>query len=152
MKQKLEELCAPFIEDLGYELVDLTYGKEGAQWILRIYIDHPKGIGITDCEKVSKSLSNFLDAEDPIPYSYILEVSSPGLDRPLKKEKDFVRFQGNIILVKTKEAVGSRKKIKGKLMGINSGQIEVLTESEKIFISLDNILSARLVPQFDNDF
>ena len=149
MKEKLEELCTPFIENLGYELVDITYGKEGAQWILRVFIDHPKGIGIEDCEKVSRALSNFLDAKDPIPYSYILEVSSPGLDRPLKKEKDYERFQGNIITVKTKEAVGNRRKITGKLMGINEGQVEVLTDTEKILISLENILSARLVPQFD---
>ena len=93
-EQKTEELITPFVEDKGFELVDVEYVKEGGNWYLRAYIDKPGGITVDDCEVISRSLSDKLDEEDFIEGAYILEVSSPGLGRPLKKEKDFVRNMG----------------------------------------------------------
>ena len=88
-EQKTEELLLPIMEEQGFELVDVEYVKEGGSWYLRAYIDKPGGITVDDCENVSRQLSDLLDEKDYIEDSYILEVSSPGLGRPLKKEKDF---------------------------------------------------------------
>ena len=90
-EKKAEELLLPMMEENGFELVDVEYVKEGGSWYLRAYIDKPGGIAINDCELISRALSDKLDEEDFIEDSYILEVSSPGLGRPLKKEKDFQR-------------------------------------------------------------
>ena len=87
-EQKTEEILLPITEEYGFELVDVEYVKEGSTWYLRAYIDKPGGIDINDCEKVSRRLSDLLDEKDYIEDAYILEVSSPGLGRPLKKEKD----------------------------------------------------------------
>ena len=89
IEQKTEEILIPMMEELGFELVDVEYVKEGSSWYLRAYIDKPGGIFVNDCETVSRRLSDILDEKDFIDDSYIMEVSSPGLGRPLKKEKDF---------------------------------------------------------------
>ena len=96
-EQKTEEILLPIVEEYGFELVDVEYVKEGSNWYLRAYIDKPGGIGVNDCEAVSRRLSDILDEKDYIEDSYILEVSSPGLGRPLKKEKDFKRSIGEDI-------------------------------------------------------
>ena len=96
-EQKTEEILLPIVEEYGFELVDVEYVKEGSNWYLRAYIDKPGGIGVNDCEVVSRRLSDILDEKDYIEDSYILEVSSPGLGRPLKKEKDFKRSIGEDI-------------------------------------------------------
>ena len=90
-EQKTEEILLPIVEEYGFELVDVEYVKEGSNWYLRAYIDKPGGIGVNDCEVVSRELSDILDEKDFIDEAYILEVSSPGLGRPLKKEKDFAK-------------------------------------------------------------
>ena len=93
-EQKAEALLAPIVEEAGFELVDVEYVKEAGNWYLRGYIDKPGGITVNDCEAVSRKFSDRLDENDFIEDSYIMEISSPGLDRPLKKEKDFVRSMG----------------------------------------------------------
>ena len=93
-EQKTEELLLPLVEGYGFELIDVEYVKEGGTWYLRAYIDKPGGIAVDDCELVSRAFSDILDEKDYIEDSYIFEVSSPGLGRPLKKEKDFVRSMG----------------------------------------------------------
>ena len=100
-EQKTEEILIPITEEYGYELVDVEYVKEGSTWYLRAYIDKPGGISIDDCEAVSRRLSTILDEKDFIDDSYILEVSSPGLGRPLKKEKDFKRSLGEEVEIRT---------------------------------------------------
>ena len=94
IEQKAEELITPLIEEHHFELVDVEYVKEGANWYLRAYIDKPGGINVDDCEVVSRAFSDLLDEKDFIDDAYILEVSSPGLGRPLKKDKDFKRSVG----------------------------------------------------------
>ena len=105
-EQKTEEILNPIMEELEFELVDVEYVKEGSMWYLRAYIDKPGGITVNDCEAVSRRLSDILDEKDFIEDSYVLEVSSPGLGRPLKKEKDYKRNLGKEVEIRTYRMVG----------------------------------------------
>ena len=104
-EQQTEALLEPIVEELGFELVDVEYVKEGGTWYLRAYIDKPGGIAVDDCEAVSRRFSDILDEKDYIEDSYIFEVSSPGLGRPLKKEKDFKRNLGEEVEIRTYRAI-----------------------------------------------
>ena len=125
-------LVLPIVEEMGLELVDLEFVKEGANWYLRIYIDKENGVDINDCEAVSKAVEAKLDAEDPIEQAYVLEVSSPGLDRPLKKEEDFARFAGEIIDVKLYQAMNGKKTLEGKLIGLEDGVIVMEEDGKEV--------------------
>lgn len=114
-EEKTEALLMPMLTEHQFELVDVEFVKEAGTWFLRAYIDKPGGITIDDCEKISRALSDQLDEKNFIEESYILEVSSPGLGRPLKKEKDFVRSQGESVDVKLFRAVGKQKEFTGIL-------------------------------------
>ncbi len=129
----------------GLELVDIEFVKEGESHYLRVFIDKPGGISLEDCKMVNEELSQGLDREDPIPQSYILEVSSPGLNRPLKKEKDFQRFTGREVKIKTFVPLGEQKVFKGILKGFNQGIVSVETEAGVKEIPLDKIAKANLV-------
>lgn len=96
----IEELVSPIVDDKGFEIVDIEYVKEAGEYYLRIFLDKEGGISLNDCESVSRELSEILDVKDPIKDNYFLEVSSPGLDRPLKKDKDFLRYKGRDIEIK----------------------------------------------------
>ncbi len=126
------------------ELADLEFVKEGANWYLRVYIDKEGGVTIDDCEAVSRALEAKLDEADPIEQAYILEVSSPGIDRPLKKDEDFVKYQGEMIDVKLYKAQEGRKQFQGKLLGLADGVVS-LEEDGKIFaFERKDIASVRL--------
>ncbi|OUQ52606.1 ribosome maturation factor RimP [Lachnoclostridium sp. An118] len=114
-EQKTEEILLPIVEKNGFELVDVEYVKEGGNWYLRAYIDKPGGINVDDCEIVSRELSDILDEKDFIDEAYILEVSSPGLGRPLKKEKDFKRSLGQEVEVRTYRMMDRKKEFTGIL-------------------------------------
>ena len=114
-EQKTEEILTPIVEEYGFELVDVEYVKEGSTWYLRAYIDKPGGICIDDCEAVSRRLSDILDEKDYIDDAYILEVSSPGLGRPLRKEKDFRRSLGEEVEVRTYRMIEKQKEFTGIL-------------------------------------
>ena len=114
-EQKTEEILNPIVEEYGFELVDVEYVKEGSTWYLRAYIDKPGGICIDDCEAVSRRLSDILDEKDYIDEAYILEVSSPGLGRPLKKEKDFKRSLGEEVEIRTYRMIEKQKEFTGIL-------------------------------------
>ena len=122
---KVLPLLEPIVEANGLELVDLEFVKEGVNWYLRVYIDKDGGVNIDDCEAVSRALEAKLDEKDPIEQAYILEVSSPGIDRPLKKEADFVKYQGEIIDVKLYKAQNGSKQYQGKLLGLENGIISI---------------------------
>ncbi len=128
-EQKTEALLAPIMEEHQFELVDVEYVKEGGSWYLRAYIDKPGGITVDDCEMVSRALSDLLDEQDFIDEAYILEVSSPGLGRPLKKEKDFARSIGEEVDVKTFRAINHQKDFTGILKGY---------DKEKIVLEMEN--------------
>ncbi|MFW5648375.1 MAG: ribosome maturation factor RimP [Candidatus Alkaliphilus sp. MAG34] len=120
-----EELAIPIIENEKLELVDIEYRKEGPNWFLRLYIDKPGGITLDDCQKVSEQLGKKLDEEDPIKGNYFLQVSSPGLDRPLKNEKDFMRCRGRMVEVKLYKALDGNKVIEGELVGLENNVIKL---------------------------
>ena len=142
---KLEPLIEPVVNDLSYELVDLELVLENKRWVLRVYIDNNTGIGLNDCEVVSNNLDQILDEHDPIPYSYVLEVSSPGAERPLKKKRDYINFAGRKIEVKTYTKLDGRKNFKGKLLGLEDEQVilETLNDGE-VKIPLEKIAKANL--------
>ena len=127
-EQKTEELLLPIVEEHGFELVDVEYVKERGTWYLRAYIDKPGGIAVDDCEVVSRAFSDILDEKDYIEDTYIFEVSSPGLGRPLKKEKDFVRSMGEEVEVRTYRAIDRQKEFIGILKGYDKDTVTIEME------------------------
>lgn len=119
----IEEIVFPIINGLGYEFIDVEYVKENREWYLRIYIDNETGITLDDCTKVSRVISDKLDEIDPIEDSYYLEVSSPGLNRPLKKERDFEKSIGKKIVIKYPRPIDGQKKIEGVLKKFENDKI-----------------------------
>lgn len=128
----VEALARPIIENLGLELVDVEYVREGANWYLRVYIDKDGGVTLDDCEAVNKPLSDKLDEVDPIPQSYIFEVSSPGIERPFKRPKDYIKAIGQKVHIKFYKAVDGCKTIDGILEAYNDDTVSILTEKEGI--------------------
>lgn len=129
-EQKTEELLLPIVEHNGFELVDVEYVKEGGTWYLRAYIDKPGGIAVDDCEIVSRAFSDILDEKDYIEDTYIFEVSSPGLGRPLKKEKDFVRSMGEEVEIRTYRAIDKQKEFIGILTDFDKDTVTIELEDE----------------------
>lgn len=134
-EQKTEEILLPIVEEYHFELVDVEYVKEGGTWYLRAYIDKPGGITVNDCETVSRRLSDILDEKDYIEDSYVLEISSPGLGRPLKKEKDFERSLGEEVEVRTYRMIDKSKEFTGILKAYDDSTvtIELADETLKTF-------------------
>jgi len=145
----LQKLLAPTVEALGYEFVGAELSGVGHGTVLRVYIDQPDGITLDDCEQVSRQLSAMLDVEDPIAGSYTLEVSSPGLDRPLLKLDDFQRFSGEEVKIKLVKPVLGRRNFTGRLLGTEGETILVEVDNETYDLALDNVAKARLVPKFN---
>lgn len=131
ISEVVEELVNPIIEEHNLELFDIEYVKEGKAKYLRIYIDKEGGVSIEDCQNVSRKLNALIDEVDPIKEAYFLEVSSPGIDRPLKKEKDFVKYAGRDVELKLYKAVDSQKEFEGELVGLE-GEIVKIKDGENI--------------------
>lgn len=131
-EQKTEEILLPIIEEYGFELVDVEYVKEGGTWYLRTYIDKEGGISIDDCEKVSHRLSDILDEKDYIDDTYIMEVSSPGLGRPLKKEKDFKRSLGKEVDIRTYRMIDKQKEFTGILKDYDKDTVTIELDDETL--------------------
>ncbi|MDR0879314.1 MAG: ribosome maturation factor RimP [Clostridioides sp.] len=127
MKKNIEALIEATVKEVTdrheFELVDVEYVKEAGEYYLRIYIDKEGGISLSECEIISRELSPILDENDPIEENYFLEISSPGLDRPLKKEKDFVRYAGRDVELKLYKAVDGKKQYEGKLIELTPDNI-----------------------------
>ena len=138
-EQKTEEILLPIVEKNGFELWDVEYVKEGGNWYLRAYIDKPGGINVDDCEVVSRELSDILDEKDYIDEAYILEVSSPGLGRPLKKEKDFVRSMGKDVDVRLYRQLNKQKEFTGALSAYDENTVTLTMEdgSQMVFEKAD---------------
>ena len=145
VSDQVEQLIEAPIESLGYELVGVEYIKNGRDTVLRIYIDTDQGISIEDCERVSHQVSGILEVEDPISIAYSLEVSSPGFDRPLFKEKDFVRFAGAEAKISMKLPVQGRRNFKGMLQGFSDDNILIEVDGEIYDLPLTKMAKARLV-------
>lgn len=146
------ELVSPIVTAAGLELVDVEYVKEGREWFLRVYIDKDAGVDIEECGLVSEKLSEKLDELDPIPHNYFLEVSSPGAERPLKKEKDFQKSIGKNVLIKTYEAIDGEKSFEGTLIEFRNEivkiEIKIKTRKKIMEIPYDKVASARLAVTF----
>ncbi len=146
--EQVEAIIAPVITEQGLELVDVEYVKEGAHWYLRIYIDKEGGVDIDDCTNVSHLVSEVLDKHDPIAQAYMLEVSSPGLERPLKKDEDFERFTGKLVRVLTKEVYQGYKEFTGYLVGLIEDDIVLEYEKERMAIPRAIVDKANLTFEF----
>ena len=146
---KAEELVLPIVEANHFELVDVEYVKEAGNWYLRIYIDKEGGININDCELVSRAFSEILDKEDPIEDAYILEVSSPGLGRPLKKDKDFQRNLGEEVEVRTYKPINKQKEFVGLLDAWDKESVTLqMEDGETMTISRSDIALIRQYIEF----
>ncbi len=148
----VEEMVNPILEDLSLELVDIEYVKEGPNYFLRVFIDKDNGVDIDECAAVSEKLSEKLDEVDPIPENYFLEVSSPGAERPLKKEKDFQRAIGKNVHIKTYEPIDNEKTFEGILAGFDGNvvtvEVKIKTRKKTIEIPYEKVAKARLAVSF----
>lgn len=152
MANKVEQVVEDLVQRLlseEYELVDVEYVKEGATRYLRIYIDKSGKMSLADCETLSRIIIEKLDEVDPIPENYMLEVSSPGLDRVLRKERDFVRERGKEVELKLYRALDGRKELEGELLGLNpADEVELIVGKEEIRIPRKDIAMIRLAVKF----
>ena len=145
------KIAQPIVENEGLEFVDLEFVKEGDNYFLRLFIDNPENdIGLEECERISNLLSEELDRIDPIEESYILEVSTPGIERPLKKIKDFDRFEGDLVTLKTYAPIVGKKEFTGKLLKRDDQiiRLQLKTDSKTIDIPYSSIASAHLAVEF----
>lgn len=148
-QSQLEELLAPVVASLGCDLWGLEYFAQGKRSMLRVYIEKkPDGVLIEDCELVSRQVSSVLDVEDPITGEYTLEVSSPGMDRPLFKLEQFSDYLGQIIAVKLRIAFDGRKKFTGILKGVENGEVVLEVDAEEYLLPYELVDKASVVPRF----
>lgn len=147
-EKRTEELLLPIMNRNDYELVDVEYVREGSNWFLRAYVDKDGGFTVNDCEKVSRELSDLLDQHDFIEDSYILEVSSPGLGRPLKKEKDFLRSIGEEVEVKLYKSMDGQKEFSGVLKSFTADSLTLAFEEVELTFERKNISLIRLALDF----
>lgn len=144
-KERLIELLEPPVQALGYDLVDLD-AHAGGRGLLRVYIDHEGGIDLADCELVSRQLSAFLDVEDPLPGHYVLEVSSPGIERRLRTPAHFERFEGEEATIRLRTPREGRRKLTGRLMGVRDDAVIIEVDGTSWRVEPGEIESAQLRP------
>lgn len=152
MSSKLEQLhalLAPVVEALGYQCWGIEFLSQGKHSLLRVYIDHSGGILVDDCEKVSRQLSGVLDVEDPISSDYTLEVSSPGLDRPLFTLEQYAMSVGEQVKIKLRSPFEGRRNFQGLLRGVEEQDVVVLVDDHEYLLPVDMIDKANIVPRFE---
>lgn len=148
IKSIVEELVRPYLDENGFELVEIDYVKEGGNWFLRVYVDKEGGIDIDDCGRISEYLSAKLDEKDPIRDAYFLEVSSPGAERPLKKTQDFYKAVGKHVFITTYEPIDKTKEFEGTLAAFDEQSVTVEIGKTKYIIPFNKVASARLAILF----
>jgi ribosome maturation factor RimP len=144
----IQNVIEPVVSALGYELVGIEYLLQGRHSLLRIYIDHSDGIKIDDCERVSHQVSGALDVDDVIRGQYTLEVSSPGMDRPLFTLEQFTRFLGNEVNIRLSAPLNGRRKFKGVLRAVDGRNVNLVVDDEEISLPFSSIEKANLVPKY----
>lgn len=149
---KLTALLQPLIEDLGYEFVGIEFSSNPKNPVLVLYIDKTEGITIEDCELTSREVAALLDVEDPIAGHYVLEVSSPGLDRPLFSPEQFARFVGETVQLSLFAPREGRRKFKGRILGVEGAMVTIEQDGNEVTLEHGNIAKARLVPDYDSIF
>jgi len=145
VQRRVEEIADFLLKDEGLELVDLEYRREGRRWVLRLFIDKEGGVTIADCAAVSRDLGDILDAKDAVPEAYVLEVSSPGLNRRVRKKEDFSRFAGRKVEVRLTAPQYGRRKIVGNILGVEGEAVVVAAPESTYSIALEDIARATLV-------
>ncbi len=145
-EDEIRRLLEPTVEQMGYELVDLEARIGGRSGLLRLYIDREGGVGLDDCERVSNQVSGLLDVEDPIPGEYSLEVSSPGLDRPLTRPAHFERFSGSEAKIVLRAPLDGRRRFRGWIEGLDGECVRLRVDGQLFSLRIADIESARLVP------
>ena len=149
---KLTTMLQPLVEDLGFEFVGIEYSSNPKNPVLVIYIDKPGGVAVEDCELTSREVAALLDVEDPIPGHFVLEVSSPGLDRPLFSLQHYEKFKGELVQLSLFAPLNGRRKFKGRILGVQDGQVNIEQEGMEVTLEHGNIAKARLVPDYDSIF
>ncbi|MBD2870698.1 ribosome maturation factor RimP [Paenibacillus arenilitoris] len=148
IKTAVEEMVLPYLNGNGFELVDIEYVKEGSNYFLRIFVDKEGGIDIDDCGRISEYVSEQLDKNDPISDAYFLEVSSPGAERPLKKQEDVIKAVGKHVFLTTYEPIGGAKEFEGLLLSFDGETAVVRTGKKELSIPYAKVASARLAIVF----
>ncbi len=146
--RKVTESVTPVLDEMGFELVDIEYLSQYGRWVLRIYADKEGGITLDECARVSREVGNLLDVKDIIPNEYVLEVSSPGLNRPLKKEKDFERAIGKNVKIKMFAPINGRRRFAGYLKKVVQGTVYLEIDNDLFALSWKDIEKANLVYDF----
>jgi ribosome maturation factor RimP len=146
--QEVREAVEPILQSQGFELVDLEYQRESRGWVLRIYLDREGGVTLDDCVGVSHEVGAVLEVKDVIPTAYVLEVSSPGLTRPLKKPEDFNRFRNQLVKIRLYQPLDGRKNFKGTLLGLEGETVRVEVDRQLFEIPLQSIAKANLEIDF----
>lgn len=149
LEQKLTEMLNAPVEALGFELMGVEFVRAGKHSTLRVYIDHPDGITVDHCADVSRQASAVLDVEDPISTEYNLEVSSPGMDRPLFKEQHYIECIGEVVSVRIRIPQDNRRNFKGKVLACESGNMTLEIDGQNHVLAISNIEKGNLVPSFD---
>nr|WP_218573218.1 ribosome maturation factor RimP [Pseudomonas sp. L-22-4S-12] len=147
--EQLQALLAPVVESLGYECWGVEFLSQGRHSLLRVYIDQPDGVLVEDCEKVSRQISGVLDVEDPIASEYTLEVSSPGMDRPLFSLEQFAKHVGEQVKIKLRSPFDGRRNFQGLLRGVEEQDVVVLVDDHEYLLPIDLIDKANIIPRFD---
>ena len=157
--QDLWTLAEPYVRDAGFDLIEVQFAREQRGAVLRLFIDRPFGserdqtlIGVDDCERVSRDVSAALDVADNISHTYLLEVSSPGLDRPLRRERDFARFVGESARVRLEAGVEGRRNFSGTIQAAKDGRVEIACDGRSYELPIDDIVRANLIPDWDREF
>jgi ribosome maturation factor RimP len=165
--QDLWTLAEPYVRDAGFDLIEVQFAREQRGAVLRLFIDRPPGseqgqsidqtldqtlIGVDDCERVSRDVSAALDVADNISHTYLLEVSSPGLDRPLRRERDFARFVGESARVRLEAGVEGRRNFSGTIQAAKDGRVEIACDGRSYELPIDDIVRANLIPDWDREF
>ena len=149
LEDKLTEMLEPAVEALGFELVGVEFVRAGKHSILRVFIDHENGITVDDCADVSYQVSAILDVEDPISTEYNLEVSSPGMDRPLFRLEQYEAFIGHKVQIKLRMAFEGRRKFLGLIKGVEGDDVVVVVDDHEYLLPFDSIEKANIVPVFE---
>ncbi|HBF0593887.1 TPA: ribosome maturation factor RimP [Clostridioides difficile] len=149
LEATIEEIVTKITDEHGFEMVDVEYVKEAGEYYLRVYIDKEEGISLNECELVSRELSPILDKKDPIKENYFLEVSSPGLDRALKKDRDFVRYQGRDVDLKLYKPLNGCKQFEGELVGLTEdNNIKIIANGKEMEFNRKDVAIVRLAIKF----
>ena len=148
LTDRLQSLIKPIVDEMGLELVELQYRREGSGWVLRLIIDKDDGVSLDNCAEVSREAGHLLEVEDILEHAYRLEVSSPGLERSLHKEKDYQRFKGSKAKIKMTEPINKQWVFVGTIVDLCNGEVTLHTDDGDVTLPLDKIAKARLVFDF----